>query len=143
MPTATDTLLSELSLQRSGPRTDPWGGEPGSEIWRASLTHPVLHRMLAKAEEWAPMLGLTREVVFGLLRDLMIEESERSPLWPGGQGARGRARDSGLRGLRGFPGRGCADSLCPSRCAEGAGVGGSARSRQQPRSATPLAFREA
>ena len=55
MATATNTLLAELGLQRSGPRADQWGDEPGSEIWRAGLTHPVLQRMLAMAEELAPM----------------------------------------------------------------------------------------
>jgi len=50
MPSRTDTLLPALGLQRSGPRPDQWGDDPGSRIWRAGLTHAVLHRMLAKAE---------------------------------------------------------------------------------------------
>jgi hypothetical protein len=76
---ASDTFLAELGLERSGPRPDQWGDDPGRHIWRAGLTHPVLQRMLATAEQLAPVLRLTPEVVFGLLRDLVIEESERSP----------------------------------------------------------------
>jgi len=51
MPTATNAFLAELGLQSSGPRAHQWGDDPGSEIWRASLTHPVLQRMPAKAEQ--------------------------------------------------------------------------------------------
>jgi len=79
MPQASDALLSDLGLQRADHAVHEWSDEPGSKIFRAGLTHPGLHRMLAKAEEWAPMLLLNREVVFSVLRDLVIEESERSP----------------------------------------------------------------
>ncbi len=79
MSSATDTFLAELGLHRSGPRPDQWGDDPGSQIRRAGLTHPVLHRMLEQAEKLAPFLKLSRGAVFGLLRDLVIEEAERSP----------------------------------------------------------------
>jgi len=97
MPRVSDDFLAELGLQRSGLRADHWGDDPGSEIWRAGLTHPVLHRMLEEAEKLAAFLKLDREVVFGWLRDLVLEESERSPFGlvardPEGESAREAAR---------------------------------------------------
>ena len=51
----------------------------------------MLHRVLESAERLAPFLKLNRDVVFGLLTDLVIEEAERSPF---GLAARERVADS-------------------------------------------------
>ncbi len=79
MPSSIDALLAELGLQRGDHAVRERGDEPGSEIWRAGLTHPVLCRILESAEALAPFLKLSRDVVFAMLRDLVIEEAERSP----------------------------------------------------------------
>ena len=75
----TDRFLAELGLESSGPRAQQWGDDPDSKILRANLTHPVLQRMLESAEAPAPFLKLSREVVFAMLRDLVVEEPEREP----------------------------------------------------------------
>ena len=69
---------SDLLGERSGPRPREWSDDPGSKIWRAGLTHPVLQSMLESVETLAPFLKLSRDVVFAMLRDLVIEEAERS-----------------------------------------------------------------
>ena len=79
MPRVSDAFLAELGLEGSGPRPCEWGDDPGSEIQRAGLTHPVLCRMLESVETLAPFLKLNRDVVFAMLRDLVSGESERSP----------------------------------------------------------------
>jgi len=79
MPRGIDAFLAELGLERAEPTGYEWGDDPGSQIQRAGLTHEVLHRMLESAEALAPFLKLSRDVVFGLLCDLVIEEAERSP----------------------------------------------------------------
>ena len=79
MPQASDTFLAELGLKRFEHAVHPRSDDPGSEIWRAHLTHPVLCRMLESAETPAPFLRLDTAVVFAMLRHLVIEESERSP----------------------------------------------------------------
>ena len=79
MPGGIDAFLAELGLECAEHITREWGDDPGSQIQRAGLTHEVLHRMLESAERLAPFLKLSRDVVFGLLCDLVIEEAERSP----------------------------------------------------------------
>ena len=65
MPRPIDTFLADLGLERSAPRADQWGDDPGSKIWRAGLTHAVMSRMLEEAEALAAFLKLDRGVVFG------------------------------------------------------------------------------
>ena len=79
MTSGTDAFLAELGLRRADHAIHPWGNGPGSKIQRACLNHTVMSRMLEGAEQFAPSLNLSREVVFALLRDLVIEEAERSP----------------------------------------------------------------
>ena len=79
MPQGIDAFLAELGLERAEPTGYEWGDDPGSQIQRAGLTHEVLHRVLESAETLAPFLKLSRDVVFGLLTDLVIEEAERAP----------------------------------------------------------------
>ena len=50
MPRVSDAFLAELGLKRADHPVHEWGDDPGSEIWRAGLTHPVLCRMLESAE---------------------------------------------------------------------------------------------
>ena len=90
MPQVSDAFLTDLGLKRADHAVHEWGDEPGSEILRAGLTHPVLQRMLAEAERLAPYLKLSRDVVFGLLPDLVIGELERELTAPGPGGAPGR-----------------------------------------------------
>ena len=79
MPREIDTFLAELGLERADDQIHEWGDDPGSQIQRAGLTHEVLHRVLESAERLAPFLKLSRDVVFDLLCDLVIEEAERAP----------------------------------------------------------------
>jgi hypothetical protein len=74
-----DAFLTELGLERSGPRADQWADDPRSKMRLAGLNHDVLLRMLESAENLAPFLKLSREVVFDLPYDLVIEEAERAP----------------------------------------------------------------
>ena len=84
------TFIAELGLQRANHAVHEWDDDPGSEILRAGLIHPVLQRMLAEAEALAPFLKLSTDVVFSLLRDLVIEESEGELTTPGPGGTPGR-----------------------------------------------------
>ena len=98
----TDFFLADLGLERSGPRPCQWGNDPDSKIRRANLTHAVMSRMLEEAESLAPFLKLSRDVVFGFLCDLVIEEAERSPyglvaIEEGGESAREQASPGSLR----------------------------------------------
>ena len=43
------------------------------------MVHQVGRACTAEAEVLAPFLKLNRDVVFAMLRDLVIEEAERSP----------------------------------------------------------------
>jgi hypothetical protein len=79
MPHASDAFLAELGLQRADHPVHEWAVDPGGKTWRTHLNHPVLLRMLESAEALAPFLKLSRDVAFGLPRDLVIEEAERSP----------------------------------------------------------------
>ena len=79
MPSGTDAFLAELGLERAGPTAQRWGDDPGSQIRRAGLNHEVMGRVLESAERLAPFLKLSRDVAFGLLTDLVIEEAERAP----------------------------------------------------------------
>jgi hypothetical protein len=74
-----DTFLADLGLKRADHPVREWGDDPGSKIRRACLNHTVMNRMQEEAEKLAPFLNLSRDVVFGLLRDLASGEAERSP----------------------------------------------------------------
>jgi hypothetical protein len=79
MPRASDTFLAELGLEHAEPTGYEWGDDPASQTQRAGLNHAVMGRMLEAAEQLAPFLKLSRDVVFGLLRDLVFEEANRAP----------------------------------------------------------------
>jgi hypothetical protein len=79
MPRGTDTLLAELGLKHADPTGHEWSNDPASQIDRTGLNHQVLSRMLEAAEALAPFLKLDKGVVFGLIRDLVIEEAGRAP----------------------------------------------------------------
>ena len=52
-PNLTDFFLADLGLQRAGHPTYEWGNDLSSQIRRAGLTHPVLHRLLEEAGKLA------------------------------------------------------------------------------------------
>ena len=77
MPRAIDTFLAELDLKQADHTSHKRG--PAILMVRADLKHAVLHRMLEEAEALAPFLKRDKEVVFRLIRDLVFEETQRSP----------------------------------------------------------------
>ena len=79
MPKVSDAFLAELGLQRADHAVHPWSDDPARKIQRAGLTHAVMSRMLESAEALAPFVKCDKAVVLGWLRDLVLEESERSP----------------------------------------------------------------
>jgi hypothetical protein len=79
MSRSIDTFIAELGLKRAAHPTHHGRRGPVAQFERADLNHAVLHRMLEEAEALAPFLKLDRAVVWGLIRDLVLEEAERSP----------------------------------------------------------------
>jgi hypothetical protein len=73
----SNALLAKPGLQRADRSVHEWGDETGSRIWRGGFAHPVLQRMLESTEALASFLKLGTDVVFAMLRDLVIGETGR------------------------------------------------------------------